>query len=482
MSKAKTDYFVHEMPLKVNPFISKQLSKRFEAARLLYNACLSECLKKIQLIRESKAWKQGQKIPKGQNNSALRRNFFQAAIKFYDFSEYSLHAYAKEIAKSCHLKDHLDSFLIQKQATKAFNSAHQYLIAKRGRPRFKPYLTLHSVEGKSNKSGIRFKENGQVVWNIKGGSKLSIPVIFDLKDKYGVEANALSSKLKYNRIIRKRIRGKTHWYLQIIVKGRPLIKSIHLSKDDSVGIDIGPSSIACVNSNESFLEPFCKELEPQEKRIKFLQKKLERSRRINNPNNYNLDGTINKGVKVWKSSHRYKKLKDELQEVYRKLKETRNKLHGTLVNRVFNLGKTVYLEKLSYKAFQKLFGKSIGKRAPGVFVEKLRSKAESAGYKVEEFSTYKTKLSQTCHCGAVKKKKLSLRWHSCPCGVVAQRDLYSAYLARFVKGDILDTSQAKNSWVDAEPLLRRAVSRLKELASSGNIFASFGIKTEPVAC
>jgi hypothetical protein len=41
------------------------------------------------------------------------------------------------------------------------------------------------------------------------------------------------------------------------------------------------------------------------------------------------------------------------------------------------------------------------------------------------------RLSQTCLCGAIVRKSLSERVHSCPCGIIVQRDVWSAYLARF---------------------------------------------------
>ena len=133
------------------------------------------------------------------------------------------------------------------------------------------------------------------------------------------------------------------------------------------------------------------------------------------------------------------------------------------------------MEKLSYKSFQKNYGKSVEARAPGLFVSILRRKAERAGGYVEEFSTYKTALSQMCICEDKEKKKLSLRWHQCPCGAAAQRDLFSAYLSQFVKNDILDISQAKEAWVAAQPLLQRAMSRLNQQAIGSERLASFGL-------
>ena len=110
-----------------------------------------------------------------------------------------------------------------------------------------------------------------------------------------------------------------------------------------------------------------------------------------------------------------------------------------------------------------------------MFVSILRRKAESAGGGVEEFSTYKTCLSQTCHCGKIKKKSLSERWHRCLCKVCAQRDLYSAYLALFVEEDRLSICQAKKAWPVAEPLLERAVFRLNQQAKGKVRLSSFGL-------
>jgi hypothetical protein len=58
----------------------------------------------------------------------------------------------------------------------------------------------------------------------------------------------------------------------------------------------------------------------------------------------------------------------------------------------------------------------------------------SAGAEAVEFPTRTTRLSQVGHhCGTVEKKPLSQRWHDCDCGIAAQRDLYSAFLAMWVE-------------------------------------------------
>jgi putative transposase len=94
---------------------------------------------------------------------------------------------------------------------------------------------------------------------------------------------------------------------------------------------------------------------------------------------------------------------------------------------MLGIGKHVVIEDLSYKALQKMYGKSIGRRAPSLFVSFLGRKAESAGGYLRKIPTQTTRLSQACICGKLKKKSLSERWHSCDCGATAQRDLFSAF-------------------------------------------------------
>jgi putative transposase len=68
-----------------------------------------------------------------------------------------------------------------------------------------------------------------------------------------------------------------------------------------------------------------------------------------------------------------------------------------------------------------------------------------AGGRVVERNATRAQHSQTCLCGTVKTKHLSARWHQCACGVAALRELFSAYLARWVHPEpsVLDVGQAR---------------------------------------
>ena len=260
------------------------------------------------------------------------------------------------------------------------------------------------------------------------------------------------------RLVRRKVSGKNRFYAQLICKGKPFIKPKNSLGQGSVGLDLGPSTIAIVSDTEVRLQELASELEFDALIIRRLQRKMDRSRRANNPDNFNPNGTPKKGKNKWNSSKTYLKVRNSKANLERKLAAHRKSLHGELVNDILRTGNVIKLEKLSYKAFQKLFGKSVGKRAPGRFVSHLKSKAERAGSLVVEIPTYSTKLSQTCQCGRVKKKSLSERIHQCECGVIANRDLYSALLAKHTEPDtfVLQVSQLVDDWQSAELRLQAA--------------------------
>jgi hypothetical protein len=177
-----------------------------------------------------------------------------------------------------------------------------------------------------------------------------------------------------------------------------------------------------------------------------------------NPNNYVQDGTIKKGRKTWKKSARYKKISSKLAEVERKLAARRKTEHGILANQVLGLGTVIQTEALSYKAFQRRYGKSVKDRAPGAFITLLKRKAENAGGALRELNTRQLRMSQYDHENETyEKKALNERWHRLrSSGAFVQRDSYSAYLAQNVRDTEHNPSQLRDNWPTAEALLRRA--------------------------
>ena len=468
-SKSKTPSFVCEIPLHVTQKQEKTISARLEAGRQLYNALLGEATRRMRLMRESKAYQVARKLSKGKPRSDL----FQALCIEYGFTEYDLSRYATVIRQSW-VGEHIGAHIGQKLVKRAYGAVAKVAYGKAKKVRFKGKRGLHSIEGKNNQANLFWRED-HVVWN---GLELSM-IKAVLRDP--IIQHGLSSRIKYVRFVKKEIRGKNHYYAQLICEGQPAIKAnedgerIHLIGNETIGLDIGPSTIAIVGDTKAELTMFAEEVARDHQKIRRLQRKQDRQRRANNPDCYDEKGRAIKGKHPTKKSHTQAHTESLLREQHRKETSYRKTLHGQLANKVIAMGTIIKTEKINYKAWQKMFGRSIGVRAPKLFLSILTRKAESAGGKVEEFSTYHTALSQICLCGQKHKKRLSERVHQCDCGVVAQRDLFSAFLAKHVEGERFQVIKANESWQGAEPLLRTAWRRVQNQPASGRpVPSSFG--------
>lgn len=210
---------------------------------------------------------------------------------------------------------------------------------------------------------------------------------------------------------------------------------------------------------------------------------LDRSRRANNPENYNDDGTIKKGRKKlkWKKSKKYIKTQNKLKDLYRKQADIRTLQHWELANEIVKLGDTVIVEKMNFKALQKRtketkkkengrfkskkrFGKSLGEKAPAKFLNILKYKITSLGGNYYECETKDIKASQYNHItDDYEKKKLSNRWNNFG-EYKVQRDLYSAFLIQHVNEDLktIDREGCINDFNNFKMLHDKEIERLKK--------------------
>jgi transposase len=279
--------------------------------------------------------------------------------------------------------------------------------------------------------------------------------------------------------VRRKLNRRNRFYVQLVGEGLPFQKEKNEVGKGEVGLDIGPQTIAIVSERSASLQVFAAELAPREAEIKTLQRQIERQRRASNPDNYYPDRwERSKGGRGWVTSKRQQANEKRLAEVYRRQAAHRKSLHGRMANQILGMGDQVRMEKLSYRAFQKGYGRSTQLRAPGKFVEMLRRKAESAGGVVHEFPTRTTRLSQACLCGAVEKKPLSQRWHRCSCGVVMQRDLFSAFLALCVEDEALDAEKAGEIWPGLESVLWAALSEMESVSGMAILPTSVGLQRQ----
>ncbi|WP_232731889.1 hypothetical protein [Kamptonema formosum] len=165
-----------------------ELLSRFQAARQLYNACLNEAMVRMELLRNSEAYKAAKKIPREQKSE--RNLAFGDARKQYRYSDYDIQAYATIVAnKSKWIGKKVDSNTQQTLASRAFKASEKVIFGLAKKVRYKVPTRFKSVEGKTNKQGIRWKDN-QFVWG-----KLELTSIIDWDNP--VILHGLTSKVKY---------------------------------------------------------------------------------------------------------------------------------------------------------------------------------------------------------------------------------------------------------------------------------------------
>ncbi|BAY81585.1 transposase, IS605 family protein [Calothrix parasitica NIES-267] len=459
MARKTTPSFITELPLKVDSKIEKQLNARFQAGRQLYNTCLNEALIRMELVRNSESYKQAKKLNR-EKDKKQRKELFKTAREQAKFSDYELQSFAVLTAKSSKwIAVQVDSNTQQKLATRAFKAVERILFGMAKQVRFKVTTRFKTVEGKSNKQGLRWLKN-QVVW-----CGLKVEPIIDWNNP--VIVHGLNSPVKYCRILWRNLNGKKRWFVQLINEGLPYQKPKNYVTQGIVGLDVNISNVAFVADNKAGLLPFAEKVPTFEREIKALQRKMQRSQRMHNPDNFEADfdkkvgnrivrkkGKVKKGKKQWIKTRNYRRIQAKKAELERRKTAYAKSQNRKLVNEILRHGNQIKTEKVSIKGWQKRYGKAISAKSPGYFQSELKRKAENAGGYFLTFSTQTTALSQTHLDGTRIKKKLSERVHRDVTGIKPMhRDLFSAYLARCVYNNKLSLWDAQCEYPGTEPFL-----------------------------
>jgi putative transposase len=458
MPKSSTPSFITTIPLIVASQSEIELLSRFQAGRQLYNALLNEAMVRMKLVRKSDLYQYARKLPKLPKNK-LRNEAFKVAYQQYRYCEYDLQAYATVVAnQSKWIADKVDSNTQQKLATRAFKASSRVILGFAKKVRYKVPAQFKSMEGKSNKQGIRWTED-KFIWG-----KLKLEPIIDFDNP--VMMHGLTSKVKYVRILFKFINGKRRWFAQLINEGIPFQKPANFTADGVVGLDLNVSNIAYVANNEAGLLPFAEGVPTFQKEISRVQSKMQRSQRLANLDNYEQDsigrrgrkqvvkkGKNKKGRLKWQKSKRYQKLRAKKRELERRKSEYAKSQNRKLVNDILRHGNQIKTENVSVKGWQKRYGRAISAKSPGFFQSELKRKAEGAGGSFYEFSTRTTALSQTHLTGERIKKSLSERVHYDQSGIVMHRDIFSAFLSRHIIDSQLSLLDAQLEYPGLEQVL-----------------------------
>lgn len=441
--------YTYTLKLKTNNKMKKELNKRLQKGAAVYSETLKELLNRERRLKRDPLYKQAYKLDKGKERNAILNEL----DKKYKLSKFESMAIASKKRKDLCLEAYIPakvSEFLGDRAYLAFKKKH-FVINNTSRV-IRPKMIDSLVSASGN--GIRFA-NEKVYYGVSTGKLkthlLEIPVIYK-NDEY--EQEILRGKIVQNRILKKIQNGKEHFYLQLILKAEVAPRKYDTSDMfGNVGIDIGTSTVAISSYYETKLEELAPGINKKEKEIARLQRKLDRQRRANNPQNYNEDGTIVRGKKTWTYSKKYYQTKNKLRKIKTKQAERRTLAHKTLANEIVGLGDRFVVEQMSFAGLQKRsketkvnektnkiqskkrFGATIGHRAPATLISLIEQKCKSQGKTFIKADTKTVKASQFDHLTEeYTKHSLSTRVKFVGDDKV-QRDLYSAFLLAHVEDD-----------------------------------------------
>ncbi|HEY8892999.1 MAG TPA: transposase [Clostridium sp.] len=446
--KKNTSTFVLTLPLVTSISDKSALDKYFELSRKYYNAVLGKLLKRHYLMIQSKKYMVASKLPKGKERDRL----FNELEREYGIKGTMLNKLITSLRTNefKSLGSHI-TIKLQLRASLAIDRL-KYKVAKK--INFIKYAEMRSFESSDNIQGIKFRDN-VIIFN-----KLKLPIIINRNDIYA--HIALQDRVKYCRIKREFIKGKYHYYVQLILEGIPPTKFNkktgeirHYINDGFVGLDIGTQTIGICSNSEVKLLELVPEVKNIERQKRTLQRKMDRSRIITNPNKYNENNTIkNNDNSKWNKSKHYIKIQMKFKELFRKQREIRKQSHNKLANYVLTLGNNIKVETMNYKGLQaraknttinektgkfnkkKRFGKSLANKAPSMFLTILDNKLKWIDKELKKINTWKVKASQYNHIeDKFIKKELNDRWNDFG-DFKIQRDLYSSFLIMNVNDDL----------------------------------------------
>ena len=480
--KPKKPSFVVELPLVICDQAQRQLDACFLASTRLVNVMIQEGRTIIAHLRSDPDWEKARKLPaKTKPQMQARSLAFAGMRKKHGISEYDFHKSIAQHKNAGGFRSRVGANVAQKLATRVFNAFNEHLFGKRGLPRFKSKKRpLRSLEEKNTATGIRWDSDASEV--LFAGFRLKA-ILPDLKKDEWL-AFALQSKTKYCRLVCKNVNGKKRHFVQLIQDGQAPIKdsvSRRLAKEGSVGgLDIGPSTLAWVTDVDAGLQKFCPQVVAPQKQIRVLQRRIDRQRRAANPGNFLASGVARKGARNWVTSRRQRSSEKSLERIQSTLARQRKCSHGVLSNELMSHALSWRDDGVSVKSLQKNFGKSVGARAPGAFLDALTRKAERAGGERTEQNARVLKTSQYDHSTQTcTRKKLSERWHSFGDGRGrVQRDIYSAFLARNAR-QVVD-EEGVIEWAHDPEALEEAWGLLVPSLKANGWFVEKGLSIEPV--
>lgn len=487
--RAQTSSYVVSVKLKLTESVKNRLEKTFRVTSSAYNEALSFGLLRFEALKQNSRYQELLELRKNNNHQVKEYDKELLKIrKMYNLTEFGLSAHLGQQRKKPNSPyQQLNSGELQVIAGQAYKTLEKVLFyqIKSSSIRFRSKYDLNvSYRNRVNATGTRIipsnrKGYAYRLYIHKSTNFVDIPI----KEFNNHQQMSLlkSEKIKYVQIIRKTIRGKYVYILQIVCQGFPITKIKR--GNGTMGIDPGISTVAYVSKRSlALVDLVPKDVNRKEKLMRYLDRAIERGRRVNNPKCYNSNGTIKKGAKFKHPSNRQVRLQVRRIKSYRSLSEERKKIQGQLVNHLVSQASLIKIEDLNVKGLQrrskeirinpktnrpfskKRFGKSVFRAAPSSFRQLLQIKARQLGVDIEIINPKNLKPSQYNHLTQTFEKKtlstrlydLSDKWTS------VQRDLYSAFLIGHIENRSYQQEQITQDFPDFYKQMKKFLQKTRK--------------------
>ena len=474
------EVFVLELPLQVEKYQADILNKRYEQLRQLYNYVQGKLLRQYKYFEQMKEF-QACKTFKEKKDFFRSHPFHIDGIlgsnkELYDitFDEYGINGFVGKLGKKqvsagvTYADLGITSTLLDRLSLAVWAAWDKMLYdypSRRVSFKKNGELNIFGSRKKTNGSGkkmfsgmelhlekmeVAIKLNGKVG---KAAKFITLPILHNPKH-IDYEMWALKGgfdSVTVLTIVRRMVRSQYKYYVQLTVEGEKPQKGRTLGKGN-VGIDLGPTTVAVSGEHIVSIDKLASKCDNIQEEITRLSRKIDRSRRANNPQNFNEDGTIKRGIKlIWNHSKRYKELRRELAELRRKQAAIRKLQHIDRANALLKEGDTFIVEnnqisgwttraketKVSEKTGKiqkkKRFGKSVANHAPSMFVSILENKVKSLGGEVVKVDTKNAASQYDFTNNSFKKHELKERNVTLSNGNTHQRDMLAAFNLQHLK-------------------------------------------------
>ena len=466
MAKTEQNCCVLTLPLLTEPWQEHIIETRFRIMEQLKNALIAKELRKLENLKRTREWKRLMKAIRDTKDEKEKNKLFKkrtALLRNSGFSEYEFMNDITPMQK--HYIEHISNKVAHRSASDVWRAFEKYLkyLPSNGRSvRFHRRGSLDSIANKYPRGDGMSIDGSIFTW--KGGrceNNITLKVRIQ-HPSTDYESEMMQKSLRNMRVVRKWMKTRYKYYLQVTLQGDPVLKHRPIGKD-RVGIDIGTQTIAWSSPTEVRLAELAAGIKRNQAEKTALQRKMDRSRRALNPQYFNEDGTIKRLPKgqrrKWVESKHYLRMKGRVRELERKNADIRKHEHSVMANHILSLGNEIFIEDMRWTDYtrraketkkdkngryvrKKRFGKSIANRAPGMFMLILQQKCKTAGAIYSEVDKKSFKASQYDHfTDSFRKKPLSKRWNHLDGTDNIQRDLYSAFLLMNSKPSLSETDR-----------------------------------------